>query len=29
MCFKSNEINFSKILDKFDEFYNDINVIKT
>ena len=24
----SNEINFSEILNKFDEFYNDINVIK-
>ena len=28
-CFRPNKINFSKILNKFDKFYNDANVIKT
>ena len=28
MYFISNEINFTKILDECNEFYNDINVIK-
>ena len=28
MCFISNEMHFNEIFDKFNEFYNDINVIK-
>ena len=28
MCFRLNKMNSNKILDKFNEFYNDINVIK-
>ena len=28
MCFISNETNFNEILNKFDRFYNDKNIIK-
>ena len=28
MYFMLNKINFSKIFDKFDKFYNNINMIK-
>ena len=28
MYFMSNKMNFNKILDKFDKFHNDINIIK-
>ena len=29
MCFIPNEMHFTKIFDKFDEFYNNKNKIKT